>query len=93
MIDEIKDATAAAFGVTREAIDGQRRTAKIAEARQVAMFLAHRAGNTLQAVGAAFRRDHSNVIHACKRVRAMLANDHYKGGKISALMERFPNSR
>lgn len=90
MIDEIKAATAAAFGVTVEAINGQRRPAKVAAARQIAMFLAHRAGFTLQATGAAFRRDHATVIHACERVRAMIAAGDYRSGAIVALMERFP---
>ena len=41
----------------------------VAEARQVAMYLAHVAcGLTLTRVGAIFGRDRTTVAHACKRV-------------------------
>lgn len=40
-----------------------------AQARQAAMYLSHVAlGVSITAIGAFFRRDHSTIAHACRRV-------------------------
>jgi hypothetical protein len=47
----------------------RRGTSAHAHARQAAMYLAHVAlGVSITAIGAFFRRDHSTVAHACRRV-------------------------
>lgn len=55
------------FGVEHAALGGGKRgLAHIAEARQVAMYLAHVAcGLTLTDVGRLFGRDRTTVAHAC----------------------------
>lgn len=55
------------FGVHAEAIAGTSRgKAQVAQARQVAMYLAHVAcGYSLTQVGEIFARDRTTVAHAC----------------------------
>ncbi len=69
-IEDVKDATAEAFDLTSEALDASDRRARVAFARQVAMFLARElTGESLPAIGAAFGgRRHPTVAHACRRV-------------------------
>jgi chromosomal replication initiation ATPase DnaA len=56
-----------AFGVSREALHAPGRSqAKIALARQVAMYLAHVVGGlTMTQVGELFQRDRTTVAHGC----------------------------
>lgn len=63
-------ATAAAFGVSVEDIrSSSRRNAKVAFARQSAMYLTHiMLGLNFSAVGLLFDRDRTTAAHACKLV-------------------------
>jgi chromosomal replication initiator protein len=76
-IEAIQDATAAHFGLTREELLSKSRSTRVTWPRQVAMFLAReRTGQSLPAIGAAFGgRDHTTVLHACKRTAARVAVD------------------
>ena len=71
----VKEATADAFGLGVSALEGASRSARIAFARQVGMYLARQlTGQTLPAVGAAFGgRRHATVAHACRRVEREIA--------------------
>jgi chromosomal replication initiator protein len=67
----------------------KKKTAKIALARQVAMYLSRSlTDSSLKVIGAAFGgRDHSTVIHACDLIsRRMAADPAFRDGidKISA---------
>ena len=75
--ERIQDLTAAAFGLRREELVSTCRTAHVAWARQVAMFLVREHTDaTLPAVGRAFGgRNHTTVLHACRRVAERLAAD------------------
>jgi chromosomal replication initiator protein len=75
--ERIQDVTAAAFGLQREELLSTCRTAHVAWARQVAMFLVREHTDaTLPAVGRAFGgRNHTTVLHACRRVADRLAAD------------------
>lgn len=60
------------FNVTVEDIMGPRRTLRIAKARQQAIFWSHVSTNRSYAnVATYFNRDHTTVIHAMRRVRAL----------------------
>jgi hypothetical protein len=53
----------------REMRQASRRTARIAEARQIGMYLAHTiACRSLTRVGHVFGRDRTTVRHACARI-------------------------
>ncbi|HLL86612.1 MAG TPA: chromosomal replication initiator protein DnaA [Thermoleophilaceae bacterium] len=77
-VEEIKHATADAFGLDVEALDGEGRSARVAFARQVGMYLTRElARESLPAVGAAFGgRRHATVAHACRRVEREVAANH-----------------
>jgi chromosomal replication initiator protein len=76
-VEAIQDATAEAFGLTREELLSSSRAARLAWPRQVAMYLAREhTGETLPAIGARFAgRNHTTVMHACKRTAQRIAAD------------------
>jgi chromosomal replication initiator protein len=76
-VREIQEQTAAAFGITVDALLSASRAASVAWPRQVAMYLARElTDQTLPAIGRAFgNRNHTTVLHACKRTAARIADD------------------
>lgn len=76
-VESIQDLTADAFGLTREELLSASRAARLAWPRQVAMYLAREhTGETLPAIGARFGgRNHTTVMHACRRAAERLATD------------------
>ncbi len=71
------------MGVSVEQLRGQKRTKRIALARQIAMYLARNlTGCSLQHIGQFFGgRDHSTVVHACKTIPE-------KQGEVQRLLDR-----
>jgi chromosomal replication initiator protein len=60
---------AAAFGVSERELLGVSRLRRVLVPRQVAMYLLRAVcGLSLPRVGAAFGKDHSTVLHACRKV-------------------------
>jgi chromosomal replication initiator protein len=76
-VDRIQELVAEAFGLTREELVSPSRTARVAWPRQVAMYLAREhTHETLPAIGRRFGgRDHSTVLHACKRAADRIGTD------------------
>jgi chromosomal replication initiator protein len=76
-VREIQEQTCAAFGVTIEDLLSSSRAQPVAFARQVAMYLARELTDaTLPAIGRAFgNRNHTTVMHACKRTAQRMASD------------------
>jgi chromosomal replication initiator protein len=75
-VEEIQERTCAAFGVSVEALRSPSRAAQVAWPRQVAMYLARELTDaTLPAIGRAFGRNHTTVMHACKRTADRIATD------------------
>ena len=77
-IDEVIAAVSQRFGTTPAVVKGPARNKDIALARHVAMHLCRELLPEINTVhlGAAFGgRDHTTVLHACQRVRAMLGLD------------------
>ncbi len=73
-IKDIQQCVADEFHLRVSDLNGRRRTANIAQPRQIAMFLArHHTACSLQDIGAAFGgRDHGTVIHATKTIEQRL---------------------
>jgi chromosomal replication initiator protein len=73
----IQQVVAEVFGLTREELVSPSRTARVAWPRQVAMYLSREhTHETLPAIGASFGgRDHSTVLHACKRAASRIGTD------------------
>ncbi len=76
-VQRIQDVVAEVFGLTRDVLLSPTRTAHLAWPRQVAMYLAREHSHeTLPAIGAHFGgRDHSTVLHACKRAASRIGTD------------------
>lgn len=66
---EIKKAVAEHYDLDVKILDGKKRTARVAEARQVAMFLVRKLTDlSLVEIGASFCKDHGTIIHAVKKI-------------------------
>jgi chromosomal replication initiator protein len=76
-ISDIQTKTAETFDVDPDMMKAKKKTAHIALARQVAMYLARSlTDKSLKAIGSAFGgRDHSTVIHACDLVERRMADN------------------
>jgi chromosomal replication initiator protein len=76
-VERIQDLTAAAFGLTREELLSHSRRPQLAWPRQVAMYLAREhTAETLPAIAARFGgRNHTTVLHACRRTAERMASD------------------
>ena len=76
-IEAIQKKTADYFKIEPAMMTAKKKTAKIALARQVAMYLSRSlTDSSLKSIGAAFGgRDHSTVIHACDLISRRMAAD------------------
>ncbi len=88
-VREIQEQTAAAFGITVDALLSASRAASVAWPRQVAMYLARElTDQTLPAIGRAFgNRNHTTVLHACKRTATRIADDPEAYAAVQRLTE------
>ncbi|MDO5115738.1 MAG: chromosomal replication initiator protein DnaA [Synergistaceae bacterium] len=73
----IQQLSAEAFGLTVEELLSKKRTADLALARQVAMYVArNRTSEPLIQIAYAFnKKDHTVVIHACKKITELVKSD------------------
>ncbi len=76
-IEQIQKKTADHFRIEPTMMVAKKKTAKIALARQVAMYLSRSlTDSSLKAIGLAFGgRDHSTVIHACDLISRKMSSD------------------
>jgi chromosomal replication initiator protein len=76
-VAEIQQQTAQAFGISVDALLSSSRAAAVAWPRQIAMYLARDlTSQSLPAIGHAFGgRNHTTVMHACKRTADRIARD------------------
>lgn len=83
-------AVSLAFDVPEDAILGESRPKRIAEARKVVYWIARIAGGeSFPAIGAMFtrRRDHSGVIHGVNDITRKLQLDAFLSRRVSAALE------
>lgn len=66
---EIVDIVAAHYGLTRQVLLSPRRTAPIARARHMAMYLLREQGMTYAQIGRFLRRDHSTALYGYSRIQ------------------------
>ena len=76
-VGEIQTRTAEAFGISVDVMLSSNRTVAVAWPRQVAMYLARElTAQSLPAIGHAFGgRNHTTVLHACRRTAQRIAGD------------------
>jgi chromosomal replication initiator protein len=89
-VEAIQEITADAFGLSREELLSASRAARLTWPRQVAMYLAREhTGETLPAIGARFAgRNHTTVLHACRRTAQRIAADPEAFDFVRRLTER-----
>ena len=87
-VREIQERTCAAFGVSVDELRSPTRSASVAWARQVAMYLARELTDaTLPAIGREFGRNHTTVLHACRRTAERIAADREAYDAVQRLTE------
>ncbi|HEX4437529.1 MAG TPA: chromosomal replication initiator protein DnaA [Solirubrobacteraceae bacterium] len=88
-IAEIQQATCSEFGLTPEELLSTSRGARVSLPRQIAMYLSRELTNaSLPAIGREFGgRDHTTVMHACKRTSSRIASDHITREAVEKLRE------
>ncbi len=88
-ISEIQEATCRHFGLSGDELLSTARTPRIAWPRQVAMYLSRElTGASLPAIAREFGgRDHTTVLHACRRTSARLAADDASREAVEKLCE------
>jgi chromosomal replication initiator protein len=85
-VEEIQAHTCDAFGVSLDELRSPSRAAQVASARQVAMYLSRELTDaTLPAIGKAFGRNHTTVMHACKRTAERISSDREAYEAVRAL--------
>jgi chromosomal replication initiator protein len=94
-IEDIQSFVAAHFELSVAELISQRRTARVAWPRQVAIHLARELTHaSLPAIGAAFGgRNHATVMHACKRVSKTIADNPQVGEELSGIARDLRESR
>ena len=93
-VDLIIDMVSRYYNISVEDIKGKKRTANIAQARQVAMFITRDMTNlSLEDVGREFGgKDHTTVLHSIKKVEGTLQIDPKLDRDISELKENIKKS-
>ena len=86
-VGTVQAAVAAGYGVTVAELNSDARAKRLLHARHVAMFLSRRlTGRSYPQIGRRFGdRDHSTVIHACRRIEAQIATDADLGVEVDLL--------
>lgn len=76
-VDDVIDAVCDYFSITRKDLLGESRVRKHCEPRHIAMFLSRKLTTlSLPDLGQRFNgRDHSSILHACKRIEGNLTKD------------------
>ena len=92
-VESIQDLTATAFGLTREELLSHSRRAQLTWPRQVAMYLAREhTAETLPAIAVRFGgRNHTTVLHACRRTAERIASDPEAFDAVRRLTEQLAN--
>jgi chromosomal replication initiator protein len=94
-VEDIQQRTCEAFGVSMEQLLSASRAAPVAWPRQVAMYLSRElTDQTLPAIGRAFGgRNHTTVMHACRRTAERIATDRDAYDAVRRLTEDLGGGR
>jgi chromosomal replication initiator protein len=94
-LEDIQEAAAAEFGISREALLAQDRRPSVALARQLAMYLARELTHeSLPTIGREFGgRNHSTVLHAHRKVAAELEHDQEVVDRVRNVRQRLAQQR
>ena len=94
-MQDIQERICEAFGVSMEDLLSTSRAAPVTWPRQVAMYLARElTDQTLPAIGRAFGgRNHTTVMHACRRTVERIATDREAFDTVRRLTEDLEGGR
>lgn len=83
----IQKVVAEHMNIPTHLMSAKKKTKEVALARQIAMYLTRELTNySLTTIGSKFGgRDHSTVIHACRTVEQLIANDHLVNTTVKEL--------
>jgi chromosomal replication initiator protein len=88
-LERIIQETATYFGVSEDDLRGPGRGRALVHARQMAMYLGRElTAETLMAIGRAFGRDHTTVLHAMHRIQGRIAEHRRYYDQIAELTAR-----
>jgi chromosomal replication initiator protein len=89
-IADVQAATCTHFGITQAELLSAQRSARLAWPRQLAMYLSRQlTGESLPAIGREFGgRDHTTVMHACKRAGKRVAEEPAAREAVEKLCEQ-----
>lgn len=87
---QIAAQTARLFQVTQRDLCGPTRRQAVVKARGVAMFVARKLiGESLGSIGRYFGRDHTTVMHACKRTESLIEQDAFVAETVDRLLKHW----
>lgn len=94
-VRKVVEEVAKRFGIEPNEIKGKSRTKEIVASRQVAMYLTRAlTDSSLPAIGKAFGgKDHSTVMHACKKIEEKLGKDKAFAGLLDEISRQVSNGR
>lgn len=88
-VKTIQRAVSQHFGIPVETLKAKTRISRVVRARQVAIYITRElTDSSLVQIGKNFGgRDHSTILHACKKIERELQNDPTLGRKLEAIRE------
>lgn len=93
-IEQVQQAVAGQYRVDVSDLKGKCRSQDIVLPRQVAMYLIRQLTEcSLPSIGKAFGRDHSTVLHACKKIEEKLTADRAFAALMEELCRRISNRK
>ncbi len=93
-VDEVIKKVSAEFNIRETTLVGKGRVQDVAQARQVAMYLARElTGASLVSIGLHFAgRDHSTVIHACRTIENKMEEDPVFEARVKTIYRELANT-
>ncbi len=86
-IEKIIEEVARTYRVSENEILSKRKTAQLAKARQIAMYIAKETTSlTFKAIGESFGKDHSTVLYNVRKVEELLAENPYEKAIIEEII-------
>jgi chromosomal replication initiator protein len=88
-VEKIKRITARFFGIKESDLASSRRSRSVVYPRQVAMYLSRKlTTESFHEIGMAFdKKDHTTVMHACKKIEQLLKTDRRQASVIAKIRE------
>jgi chromosomal replication initiator protein len=88
-VKRIQAVVSAFYGIEPREMTSDRRAREVARPRQIAMYLARETTpKSLPDIGRLFKRDHTTVMHAIRRVESLMGEDDDFAVDVELLRER-----